>query len=177
MDGVMEVAQLNTGSGVGTPIKFTGNGNVSSSAKAGKNSGGGGGGGSKKKTEDSRQRKSEVVDPYKEVNDSLERTAHLMSKNSTLAEGLWGAARSKKMRDNINLQKQEIALLEDKLKISEDQMNLSRQDLTGAAANLGVKLDIDSDGVVTNIVDVQEALWKKREQMLDSFGVEINDEE
>lgn len=176
MDGVMEVAQLNTGSGIGTPIKFTGNGNVSSSAKAG-NSSGGGGGGSSKKTSDSRKKKSEIVDPYKEINDQLERTQHLMTKNSTLAEGLWGAARSAKMRENIALQKQYVSQLEEQLRISEEQMNLSRQDLTAAAGVLGLNLSIDSDGLVTNIVDVQEQLWRDREALLDSFGGEMDEDE
>jgi hypothetical protein len=178
MDGVMEVAQLNTGSGVGTPIKFTGNGNVSSSAKAGNSSGGGGGGGSTpKKTSDSRKKRADIVDPYKEVNDSLGRTAHLLSKNNTLAEGLWGAARSAKMRENVKILNQEVALLEEKLAIAEQEMNLSRQDLNAAAGVLGVSLQYDADGLVTNIVDVQEALWAKREALLDSFGGEMDEAE
>lgn len=152
--------------------------NSSSSNKGGSSSSGGGGSSNNSsKTADKRQRKSEVVDPYKEINDQLEKTQHLMSKNNTLAEGLWGAARSKKMRDNIALQKQEIALLEDKLAISEEQMGLSYGDLTSSAAVLGLNLEIDSDGIVTNIVDIQEEIWKEREALLDSFGNEMSEDE
>lgn len=180
VDGVMQVAQVSTeGGDIGKPqITYTGNGGVSNSAKSGGKSGGGGGGGSTpKKTSDSRKKKSEIVDPYKEINDQLERTQHLMTKNSTLAEGLWGAARSAKMRENIALQKQYVSQLEEQLRISEEQMNLSRQDLTAAAGVLGLNLSIDSDGLVTNIVDVQEQLWRDREALLDSFGGEMDEDE
>jgi hypothetical protein len=39
-----------------------------------------------------------MVDRYKEVNDELEETNRLISKNSTLAEGMWG-------KDKINMMK------------------------------------------------------------------------
>lgn len=149
----------------------------SSTTSGGAGGGGGGGGSTPKKTSDSRKKRSEIVDPYKEVNDSLGRTAHLLSKNNTLAEGLWGAARSAKMRENVKILNQEVALLEEKLAISEAEMNLSRQDLNAAAGVLGVQLQYDADGLVTNIVDVQEALWAKREALLDSFGGEMDEAE
>ena len=142
------------------------------------NNGGGGGGGSKpKKTADARQKKSEVVDRYKEVTDQLEKANHLMSMNSTLAEGLWGSARSKKMRENLALQKQEIGLLKEKLAETEKYLNVDRQELNSAASVLGLNVQIDGDGIVTNIESVQEAMWKKREQLLDSFGSEIDETE
>jgi hypothetical protein len=70
MDGVVTVAQINTGDDAGTPpsITYTGNGGVSSSAKKG-SGGGGGGGGSKKATSEARKKKSDMVDRYKEIND------------------------------------------------------------------------------------------------------------
>ena len=183
--GNVQVAQIKTegNTSVGSPeITYTGTsggsvgGGVAPSATSG-GKGGGGGGNKNKKTSDARKKKSDIVDPYKEVNDQIERTNHLMSKNNTLAEGMWGAARSAKMRENIALLNQEVALLEDKLAISEQQMNLSRQDLNAAAGVLGVQLQYDADGLVTNIVDVQEALWAKREALLDSFGGEMDEAE
>lgn len=184
VNGTVQVAQISTeGGDIGSPqVKYTGTsggsvgGGVAPSATAG-SGGGGGGGGSNKKTSDARKKKSDIVDPYKEVNDQIERTNHLMSKNNTLAEGMWGAARSAKMRENIALLNQEVALLEDKLTISEEQMNLSRQDLNAAAGVLGVQLEYDADGLVTNIVDVQEKLWRDREALLDSFGGEMDENE
>ena len=182
--GNVQVAQIKTegNTSVGSPeITYTGTsggsvgGGVAPSATSG---GSGGGGGNKnKKTSEARKKKSDIVDPYKEVNDQIERTNHLMTKNNTLAEGMWGAARSAKMRENIALLNQEVALLEDKLAISEEQMNLSRQDLNASAGVLGVTLQYDADGLVTNIVDVQEALWAKREALLDSFGGEMDEAE
>ena len=153
-------------------------GKNSGGGKPGGGGGGGGGGGSKPKaTSEARMKKSEIVDPYKEVNDQIERTNHLMTKNNTLAEGMWGAARSAKMRENIGLLNQEVALLGEKLDIAKEQVNLSRGDLSSAAAVLGLQLEFDGDGLVTNIVDVQESIWKQREALLDSFGADIDEAE
>jgi hypothetical protein len=68
MPGVISVAQINTGDDAGTPpsIKYIGNGNVSNSAKKGNSSGGGS---KPKKTSESRGKKTDIVDRYKEVND------------------------------------------------------------------------------------------------------------
>ena len=152
-------------------------GKNSGGGKPGGGGGGGGGGSKPKATSEARMKKSEIVDPYKEVNDQIERTNHLMTKNNTLAEGMWGAARSAKMRENIGLLNQEVALLGEKLNIAKEQVNLSRGDLSSAAAVLGLQLEFDGDGLVTNIVDVQESIWKQREALLDSFGADIDEAE
>ena len=58
------------------------------------------GGGSKPKKADE-VKKSDVVERYKEINDELKQTQRLMSKNETLADGLWGKERFDMMRKNV----------------------------------------------------------------------------
>ena len=76
IDGVVQVAQIKTeGSSIESPaVTYTGTsggsvgGGISPSSTSGGSSGGGGGS-TPKKTSDSRKKRSEMVDPYKEVND------------------------------------------------------------------------------------------------------------
>ena len=89
--------------------------NYSSSNSGGKNPGGSSSSKSTKKAKDSRKKKSDAVDRYKEINDNLEKTNRLMKKNSTLADGLWGKDRINMLKENIKQMKEENKLLEEKL--------------------------------------------------------------
>jgi hypothetical protein len=70
---------------------------------------GDGGGSEPKKTTKTHQ--TNVVDRYKEVNDQLSDTKKAMEDASRAAEGLWGAARIKKMREVQTEMGKELKLL------------------------------------------------------------------
>jgi hypothetical protein len=96
MEGVVPVAQINMGEGGKSPnIKYVGNGSVAPSSTGG--SSGGGGGGSTKKTDDERQKKTDVVDRYKEVDDAIDDITDAMEDASKAADRLWGESRIKQM--------------------------------------------------------------------------------
>jgi hypothetical protein len=109
MTQMMEVPALSSD---GTPqiesIRKIGSGsmNNSSGSNSGGNSGGGGGGGSPKKAEPSK--KSDVVDRYKEINDTIADTGREMDKANKAADRLWGPSR-------LAMMKKENELLEDNI--------------------------------------------------------------
>jgi hypothetical protein len=88
-----------------------------------------GGGSEPKKTSEARKSKSDMVDRYKEINDELEETGRQMEKNNTLADGLWGEKRFKKLRENIKLMKQERKELDEKYKLSKKYLKEDKQEL------------------------------------------------
>ena len=70
--------------------------------------GGKGGGGSKEKpTAESRGKKTDIVDRYKEINDQLEKTTRLLEKNNVEADSLWGAKRIAALKNGVKLLEQE----------------------------------------------------------------------
>ena len=139
--------------------------------------GGGGGGGSTKKTSDSRKKKSEIVDRYKEVNDELEETNRLMTKNSTIAEGLYGTKRFAKLRENIKLMEQENKQLEKKYDLTLKYLEEDKQDLIDAASDAGISFTFDDNGNITNYTQQMTDLYNRREALLDSFGEEMDEDQ
>lgn len=160
VEGVMQVAQISTeGSNIGAPkITYTGNGGVSSSAKKGGKSGGGGGG-SKKKAE--KPKKSDIVERYKEVNDLLDDMADAMEDASKAADRLYGKGRLDLMKKNNDLLKQEIELTKQK---KEEALKYLDEDLDAmfkAAADAGVILTTDENGLISNYTEVMTELYNE----------------
>jgi hypothetical protein len=63
-------------------------------------------------------KKSDIVERYKEIDDELEETSKKMDKASKVADTLWGPDRFKKMREGIDLIKEENAELSERIKWS-----------------------------------------------------------
>ena len=174
----------------GTSLKVTSaskssGGNVkhsgSTTANGGSNrsGGGGGGGGSKPKpTSESRGKKTDIVDRYKEINDRLEETGRLMNKNSILAEGLWGPARFKKLKENIKLMEQENKQLKEKYELSKLYLKEDAGALLKAGQSAGVSFNIDAEtGLIINYTNVMTKLYNEREALLNSFGDTMDEAE
>jgi hypothetical protein len=172
VETVMQVASIGTEENP-PKINFVGNGNVSDSAKNGDSAGSN----STTKTKDSRQKKTDVVDRYKEINDELEETGRLMNKNSTLAEGLYGAARIAKLRENVKLMEQENKQLSRKYELAKQYLKEDTDALNSAASAAGVKFTFNDDGNISNYTEQMTALFNAREKLLDSFGSEMNEKE
>ena len=164
-----------TGSyGGGTGVNTT----APKSATSGATGGNKGGGSKPKKTKDSRKDKDELVDRYKEINDKLEETQRLMKKNNTLAEGMYGAKRFAKLRENIKLMEQENKQLKEKYQKTLDYLELDEAALNKVASEVGVSFNIDKEtGNITNYTQQMTALWEERERLLDSFGATMDEKE
>ena len=121
-----------------------------------------GGGGSKpKKTTKTHQTK--VVDRYKEINDALEDSKKAMDDASRAAEGLWGAARLKKMKEvrdemgkQLNLLRQrKAAAMTD---LTEDQNWLNNT----IAQEYGITFTFDqNNGTISNYYEVMDQLHQE----------------
>lgn len=129
------------------------------------------------KTKDLQKDKTDIVERYKEINDQLENTNNLMSKNSTLIEGLYGEARFKKMRENIKLMEQENKQLETKLVLANDYLAEDKKALDDAAGEAGIWFNIDNNGNIINYTTAMEKLHNQRENLLKEFDETTDSEE
>lgn len=163
------VIQNGTGSKTGG---FTYRGSAASTADTSKLSDGGGGGGKPKKAD--KVKKSDVVERYKEINDQLEETAHLMNKTSAAAEGLWGKARFDKMREGVELLKQENQQLKERMKWSKDYVDEDRISLNAAAAEAGVSFQYDDNGYITNYTEQMTWLYNQLDNAINSANADGN---
>ena len=161
VDGYVQVAQISTeGSNIGPPkITYTGNGGVSSSAKKGGKSGGGGGGSKKKPAE--KPKKSDIVERYKEVNDLLDDMADAMEDASKAADRLYGKGRLDLMKKNNDLLKQEIELTKQKKKEALKYLDEDLDAMFKAAADAGVILTTDENGLISNYTEVMTELYNE----------------
>lgn len=139
----------------------------------GKKGGDTGGGGGKPKKAD-KVKKSDVVERYKEINDQLEETAHLMNKTNAEAEGLWGEARFKKMREGVELLKKENQQLKERMKWSKDYVDEDRTSLNAAAAEAGISFQYDENGYITNYTEQMTWLYNQLDNAINSANADGN---
>jgi hypothetical protein len=139
----------------------------------GKTSDSGGGGGGKPKKAD-KVKKSDVVERYKEINDQLEETAHLLTKNNAEAEGLWGEARFKKMREGVEILKKENQQLKERMKWSKDYVDEDRTSLNAAAAEAGISFQYDDDGYITNYTEQMTWLYNQLDNAINNANADGN---
>lgn len=165
----LEVTSASKSSGGNVKSKGSTAGNGGSNSKKG----GGGGGGKPKKAD--KVKKSDVVERYKEINDQLEETQHLMSKTSAEAEGLWGEARFKKMREGVELLKRENQQLKERMKWSKDYVDEDRTALNAAAAEAGISFQYDpKDGYITNYTEQMTWLYNQLDNAINSANADGN---
>lgn len=163
--GYIEIPVIN-----GDTSSYTGGGG--SINKDIKNNSGGGGGSKPKKAD--KVKKSDVVERYKEINDELEETAHLMAKTSAEAEGLWGEARFKKMREGVELLKKENQQLKERMKWSKDYVDEDRTSLNAAAAEAGISFQYDDDGYITNYTEQMTWLYNQLDNAINNANADGN---
>ena len=152
--GRVPVTAIKTGGKSGkTSVKYIGNGKVSpSSVKSS------GGGSSKPKTAKP-VKKSDTVDRYKEVNDSIEDLQHNLDISNKKADALWGEARFKKMREGVEILKQENKLLEEKANLANVYLAEDAAALKKAAGVAGINFTFNADGNISNYTTEMTKLW------------------
>ena len=148
--------------------------NYSGANKGGKSGGGGG----SKPEKNKKSKKSDVVERYKEINDQIDDTREAMEKAKLAAEGLWGAARIKKMREVQAEMKKELQLMRQRRAEAAAHLEEDRQALQQAAAENGVASFIfDNKGNITNYDEIMNGLWAELKAAEDAAGDTLDDKE
>lgn len=139
---------------------FTFRGSAATTADT-SNLGGGGGGSEPKKTQKTHH--SEIVERYKEVNDQISDVKKSMEDAQRAAEGLWGSARIKKMREVQTEMGKELKLLRQKKAEAEAYLEQDRKWLEDIAAENGVAFTFDGNNI-SNYEEVMNGLYAELRQ-------------
>ena len=181
IEGEIEVPAIETitpNGSFGGNIESINDGGNLSPKESGDGGGDTGGGGSKpKSTKEARQKKSDTVERYKEINDQLAKTQRLMDKNSALADTLWGPDKVEKIQENIDALETYNKQLEQKIQLQKQYLAEDRTELTNAASAVGLNFQFGEDGTILNYTTEMTKLHNQREALLDSFGATINENE
>ena len=127
----------------------------------------GGGGGSSKEKEPSKAKKidvtgqEEIVERYKEINDSLDDLSDEYEKATRSADRLWGEHRLDAIREQNELIKEQQELLAEKQKQAENYMKQDQIALQQAAAQAGLSFSFDDKGNITNYTDQMTNLYNQ----------------
>lgn len=157
----IQVAQIATNGAKNTPpkVSFTGSGPVSpSSTSSGKKSSGGS---SSKPSKISKSKKSDVVERYKEITDSINDTTRALDKANKSADRLWGKAHLDAMAKSNKLTLKEVDLLKQKQKEAQTYLKTDKTALEQAAKKAGVTFTFDEDGDISNYTDQMTKLYNQ----------------
>lgn len=136
----------------------------------------GGGGSEPKKTE--KTRKADVVDRYKEINDQLDDVKDAIEAANLEADGLWGPARIKKMKEVQKQMEKELKLLRQKKDMAKAYLEEDRKDLQQAARDNDVAQFIfDGNNNITNYDEIMGGLYAELRAAQDAAGPTTEDEE
>ena len=132
-----------------------------------------GGGSSKPKTAKA-AKKSDTVERYKEINDSIEDLQHNLDISNKKADALWGEARFKEMRKGIEILKQENKLLEEKAKLADAYLAEDAAALKKAASAAGINFTFNADGNISNYTAEMTKLWTQLDNTITSANRDGN---
>lgn len=162
------IAMATSPDGTKTPIiesmtsKPTGIMNNSSKANRGTTGSSKGGGGNKNKpTKGDLTKKSDVVDRYKEITDSINDTTRALDKANKSADRLWGKAHLDAMAKSNKLTLKEIDLLKQKQKEAQAYLKTDKATLQQAAKEAGITFTFDEDGDISNYTDQMTKLYNQ----------------
>ena len=158
----IQVAQIATNGAKNTPpkVNFTGSGPIShSSTSSGKKSSGGSS--SSKPSKIDKSKKSDVVDRYKEITDSINDTTRALDKANKSADRLWGKAHLNAMAKSNKLTLKEVDLLKQKQKEAQAYLKTDKATLQQAAKKAGITFTFDEDGDISNYTDQMTKLYNQ----------------
>lgn len=135
--------------------------NYSSSNSGGKGPGksSGGGGSKSKASKKDLTKKSDVVDRYKEIDDSIHDLTRALDKGNKAADRMWGKSRISAMKANNKMLQDEIGLLNKKAEEAKKYLALDKQELLLAAKKAGVNFQFDEDGDISNYTQEMTRLY------------------
>lgn len=152
----MEVETSTSKGTVNSGATYTGHGSVSSSATKGSK---GGGGSKSKASKKDLTKKSDVVDRYKEIDDSIHDLTRSLDKGNKAADRMWGKSRISAMKANNKMLQDEIGLLNKKAEEAKKYLALDKQELLLAAKKAGVNFQFDEDGDISNYTQEMTRLY------------------
>lgn len=117
------------------------------------------GGGSKNKTQTQNTKKSDVVDRYKEINDSIKDAERAYNQLDKTIDRLYGKNRLRAMDESNKKLRTEIELNKQKLKEAKNYLAIDKTDLIAEAKKAGVTFKFDSTGNITNYTEQMEKLF------------------
>ena len=169
VDETIEIAKINYGDDVGTPIKYVGNGNVSASSV--KKSGGGGGGSSKPAK---KPKKSDTVERYKEVNDKLDNVSENLTKIDETTERIYGKSRLTNMEKANELLAKEVELNKEKLEEAKDYLKVDQEALKAAAEAAGISFQFNAAGDISNYTQEMTKLFNEYDNLVNAVNADNN---
>ena len=108
-----------------------------------------------------RTKKTDVVERYKEVEDSIDDLNDTLEDINKQADRLYGASRLAQMKKANDLVEDEIDLLKEKKRQAQDYLKQDFDALGQAAANAGVVFELDEKGNITNYTEQMSALYEE----------------
>lgn len=118
--------------------------------------------------------KSDTVDRYKEVNDSIEDLQHNLDISNKKADALWGEARFKEMRKGVKILEEENELLKEKARLADAYLAEDTAALKKAAGAAGINFTFNADGNISNYTTEMTKLWKKLDNTITSANRDGN---
>jgi hypothetical protein len=134
--------------------------------------GGGGGGGGKKPQKAEEVKKTDIVDRYKEINDSIDDLTEAFDDASEVADRLYGNDRIKQMEKVNKLLKDEIGLIRKKREEAYAYLQEDRENLQQAAGEAGVSFDFDENGNITNYTAEMTKLFEELDSAIKSANAD-----
>ena len=118
-----------------------------------------GSGSSKPAEEVERTKKTDVVDRYKEIDDTLDDISDEMAKANKQSDRLFGADRLKAIQKQNDLLLKQKKALEDKKKEAEENLAIDKKALQETASKYKINFDFDASGNVENYTAVLSKLY------------------
>ena len=143
--------------------KATGSSNNHSSTNSGGSGGSksSGGSSSSKPSKIDKSKKSDIVDRYKEITDSINDTTRALDKANKSADRLWGKAHLDAMAKSNKLTLKEVDLLKQKQKEAQAYLKTDKATLQQAAKKAGITFTFDEDGDISNYTDQMTKLYNQ----------------
>ena len=175
----IKVTSANKSSGGGLKHKHSKSGG--GTGGTGKKGGGGGNSTPKPAETVKKTKKSDMVERYKEITDSLDDNTRALDKANKKADQLYGPGRIKWLKESNKLIKEENKLLDTKIDALKTNLDLDRQALQDAAKAAGLKdFSFDDNGNISNYTTQMEALHAKlnaEEDKLNGFKTKEEQDE
>ena len=157
-----------TGQGSGGQITHQKLGNTSSGTGGGKSSGGGGSSGSEKKPRPlTHHVKADAGERYHAITKKLDNVKKAQDEASRRKERAFGAEKIAQLEKEISLRKETLELQSDYMKEIQEFLSQDKSDMMSQLGSLGIKVEIDKDGVISNYQEIQDALLDMENALID----------
>ena len=154
-------------SGAASYTPTSSRGSVSPSAKKGS-----GGSKSKPAKKIETTKKEDVIDRYKELEDSLDDLTDALNDANKMEDRLWGQSRIDNIKQQNQLLQKQISLLKDKVAAAKNYLAIDKATLDQAAKNAGVNFVYDEAGNLTNYTQQMEILYAKLRAAQDAWNAD-----